>query len=464
MTISELPRRIRDAMPTRMQSPRRPDGAASLPPARGAGFARGFVAMRHPNYRRYWFGQIGSLVGAWMQSVALPWLVLQLGGSPLQLGLVMAFMFGPSLFLAPLGGVLADRVDKRRTLIAVNLVAMTQAAILFVLALTGVVEIWHVYLLALVAGFVNAVEMPVRQAFVAELVPREDLVNAIALSSTSFNLSRVVGPAVAGVTIAAFGVASNFGVNAVSYISVLVGLVLIRTDALHRAPRPQTFPSIRASLGEGLQYARATPTVLWPLVLLGGMAALAMNFQTLLPLFSRNALGFDSGGYGALFATMGAGSLLGSLALAFATSQRPMLRLILSGGAVFLALAFALGFARQPVLVFGLVAGIGFASMLMVNTINVTIQNSIPDALRGRVMSLYVTVFAGSAPIGGLVAGLMAEAWGAPVAFSVGAGLASLVLLLVAWRLRSARMPAAESIAPSEPMQSSDEDTAREAA
>ena len=450
-------------MPTRTRDTRRPDGAASLAVARGGGFARGFVAMRHPNYRRYWFGQIGSLVGAWMQSVALPWLVLQLGGSPLQLGLVMAFMFGPSLFLAPLGGVLADRVDKRRTLIAVNLVAMAQASVLFVLALTGVVEIWHVYLLALVAGFVNAVEMPVRQAFVAELVPRDDLVNAIALSSTSFNLSRVVGPAVAGVTIAAFGVASNFGVNAVSYLSVIIGMALIRPDELHSVPRPERMPSIRASLGEGLRYARATPTVLWPLVLLGGMAALAMNFQTLLPLFSRNALGMDSGGYGALFATMGAGSLVGSLALAFATSQRPMVRLIVGGGAGFLVLAFALGFARQPVLVFALVAGIGFASMLMVNTINVTIQNSIPDALRGRVMSLYVTVFAGSAPLGGLLAGSMAEAWGAPAAFSIGAALAAGVLVLVAWRLRTVRMPTAGSSSSTGPMRPV-ERVAREAA
>ena len=441
MTITELPRRLRDAMPTLTRSARRPDGAASLPPARGRGFGRGFVAMRHANYRRYWFGQIGSLVGAWMQSVALPWLVLQLGGSPLQLGLVMAFMFGPSMFLAPLGGVLADRVDKRPTLIAVNVVAMLQATTLFVLALTGVVEIWHVYLLALVAGFVSAIEMPVRQSFVAELVPREDLVNAIALSSTSFNLSRVVGPAVAGVTIAAFGVASNFGVNAVSYLSVIVGLFLIRTDALHRAPRPAQFPSIRASLGEGLRYARATPTVLWPLVLLGGVAALAMNFQTLLPLFTRNALGLDSGGYGALFATMGAGSLVGSLGLAFATSQRPMLRLIIGGGAAFLVFAFALGFVRDPVLAFPLVAAIGLSSMLMVNTINVTIQNSVPDALRGRVMALYVTVFAGTAPVGGLVAGALAQAFGAPVAFSVGAALAGLVLAMVAWRLRSVRMP-----------------------
>lgn len=441
VTITELPRRLRGAMPTLTRSARRPDGAASLPPARGTGFSRGFTAMRHPNYRRFWFGQIGSLVGAWMQSVALPWLVLQLGGSPLQLGLVMAFMFGPSMVLAPLGGVLADRVDKRRMLIAVNTIAMVQASTLFILALTGVVEIWHVYLLALVAGFVNAVEMPVRQSFVAELVPREDLVNAIALTSTSFNLSRVVGPAVAAVTIAVFGVAINFGVNALSFLSVITGLLLIRTDALHRVPRPARFPSIRASLGEGLRYARATPTVLWPLVLLGGVSALAMNFQTLLPLFVRDALAMGSSGYAALFAAMGAGSLAGSLTLAFMTSQRPLVRLIVGGGAGLVVLAFGLGFVRAPLIAVPVVIGIGFASMLMTNTVNVTIQNSVPDALRGRVMSLYVTVFAGSAPIGGLFAGALAEAWGAAAAFSIGAALASVVLLLVAWRLRSVRMP-----------------------
>lgn len=425
--------------------PRRPDRAASSSSAaRGVGFARGFVAMAHANYRRYWFGQLGSVVGSWMQSVALPWLVLQLGGSPLQLGLVMAFMFGPSMFLAPLGGVLADRVDKRRTLIAVNSVAMLQASALFVLAVTGVVEIWHIYLLALVAGFVNAVEWPVRQAFIAELVPREDLVNAIALSSTSFNLSRVIGPAVAGVTIAVFGVAINFGINAISYVSVISSMLFIDPKLLHSVPRPDRFPSVRQSLGEGMRYARATPSVLWPLVMLGGVTGLAMNFQTLLPVFTRSALGMDAGGYGAIFAAMGAGSLIGSLALAFATSQRPMFRLIIGGGAFFLVLAFALGFVRSPLLAFPLVVGIGLGSMLMVNTINVTVQNSVPDALRGRVMALYVMVFAGTAPIGGLFAGAVAEAFGAAFALSLGAALGGGVLVFVAWRLRSVRMPRLE--------------------
>jgi predicted MFS family arabinose efflux permease len=297
-----------------------------------------------------------------------------------------------------------------------------------------------------VAGFVSAVEWPVRQAFVAELVPREDLVNAIALSSTSFNLSRVIGPAVAGVTIAIFGVASNFGINAVSYVSVIVGMLLIDPKLLHNnVPRPDRYPSVRASLSEGIRYARATPSVLWPLVLLGGVTGLAMNFQTLLPIFTRDALGMDSGGYGAIFAAIGAGSLIGSLALAFATSQRPMFRLIIGGGAFFLVLAFALGFVRSPLLAFPLVVGIGLGSMLMVNTINVTVQNSVPDALRGRVMALYVTVFAGTAPIGGLFAGALAEAFGAAVALSAGAALASGVLLMVAWRLRSVRMPRIEA-------------------
>jgi MFS family permease len=401
--------------------------------------------MRHRNYRLYWFGQIGSLVGAWMQSVAQPWLVLELGGSPLQLGTVLALMFAPSMFLAPIGGVLADRVDKRRVLMIVNAVAMLQAGLLFGLAATGLVEIWHVYLLALLAGFVNAVEMPVRQAFAAELVPADDLVNAIALNSTSFNLSRVIGPAIAGVTIAAFGVAINFGINAVSYLSVLIGLWMLDGSSLRRIARPDRFPSIRASLAEGVRYAIATPTVLWPLVLLGGMATFAMNFQTLLPLFTRDALNLDSGGYGALFAAMGAGSLVGSLILAFATSQRPLLALILGGGAVFLVLELALGFVRSPLAAFPLVAGIGLASMLMVNTINVTIQNSVPDVLRGRVMSLYVTVFAGTAPIGGLLAGALAQGFGAAFAISLGAVLAVGVLALAAWQLRAVRMPRSDA-------------------
>ncbi|MEP6680611.1 MAG: MFS transporter [Chloroflexota bacterium] len=399
------------------------------------GFRRGFVALRHRNYRLYWFGQIASLVGTWMQSVSQPWLVLQLGGSPLQLGTVLALQFAPAMFLAPLGGVLADRVDKRNALRATQSVALVQAAVLCALTFTGVVEIWHIYILATVLGVTSAVDMPIRQSFAAELVPRDELVNAIALNSTSFNLARVIGPAIAGLTLAVFGTAFNFGLNAVSYLAVLVALTMMDASLLHRSERPEVFPSVRSSLAEGFRYAVRTPHVLWPLLLLGGMATFAMNFQTLLPLFARNTLGLEANGYGALYASMGAGSLMGSLMLAFARGKRPLIRMILGGGLVFLAFEVLLGLTRSPLFAFPIVIVIGFASMLMVNTINVTVQHRVPNELRGRVMSLYVTVFAGTAPIGGIFAGLVAQLWGAPAGFVLGAAFSSLFLAVVAWQL-----------------------------
>jgi predicted MFS family arabinose efflux permease len=404
----------------------------------GDGLRSGFAALRHANFRYYLGGQIVSLVGTWMQSVSQPWLVLLLGGSPLQLGTVLALQYAPAMLLAPLGGVLADRVDKRRALMMANAVASVEAAILFVLTITGVVQIWHVMLLAAALGMVNAVEMTVRQAFAAELVPREDLMNAIALNSASFNAARIVGPAVAGITIAFFGPALNFGVNAVSYLAVIAGLWRIDPDRLQPIERPERFGSVRSSLAEGLRYARRTPSVLWPLVMLGGVAVFAMNFQTLLPLYARDTLQLGADGYGALFATMGAGSLVGSLTLAFLGSRRPLWSLILGGGAFLVLFEIALGFTSSPLVAFPLMAVLGLSAMLMVNTINVTIQNSVTNEIRGRVMSLYVMVFVGSAPFGGFFAGSMAELWGPPAGFVIGGGLASVVVGVVAWRHRVA--------------------------
>jgi MFS family permease len=421
-----------------------PEDAASAPPPPAAtppsgGLRRGFAALHHANYRYFISGQIVSLVGTWMQSVSQPWLVLLLGGTPLQLGTVLALQYGPSLFLAPLGGVLADRVDKRRALMLANAVASLEATTLFVLTFSGVVEIWHVMVLATVLGVVNAVEMPLRQAFAAELVPRRDLMNAIALNSATFNVARIVGPGVAGLLLALFGPAFNFAINAVSYVAVLFGLSRIDPDRLHRdAPKPrEEVGSVRSSLAEGLRYARHTPSVLWPLVLLAGFAIFAMNFQTLLPLYARDTLRLGADGYGALFASMGLGSLIGSMGLAFAGSRRPLMWLIMGGAVAFVIFELALGLVREPIFAFPLMVVLGLSSMLMVNTINVTIQNSVSNALRGRVMSLYVTVFAGSAPLGGFLAGLVAQVWGPPAGFLLGAGITSLVVLVVGWQLAS---------------------------
>jgi predicted MFS family arabinose efflux permease len=314
-------------------------------------------------------------------------------------------------------------------------VAALQALALFGLTFSDVVQIWHIMLLALALGFVNALDMPVRQSFAAELVPREDLMNAITLNSASFNLARVIGPAVAGITLALFGPAFNFAINAVSYLGVLTALRLMDPNAMQPIPRPAQQPSIRSSLSEGIRYGLRTPTVLWPLVLLAGVGTFAMNFQTLLPLFAKYTLDLEADGFGALFAAMGVGSLLGSLLLAFIGSRRPLVWMILAGATSFVLFEALLGLSRSSVAAFPLIVFVGLSSMLMINTINVIVQRSVPDEMRGRVMALYVTVFAGSTPIGGLIAGTVAQAWGPPAGFLFGAGATTIVIGLVAWQL-----------------------------
>jgi MFS family permease len=426
-------------MPPQLRVVRRPSVPSPVPaprhPRRGGGLRSGFSALRHRNFRLYISGQIVSLIGTWMQSVSQPWLVLLLGGSPLELATVMALQFAPSLLLAPVGGVLADRIDKRKALMATQFTAMVETSALFVLTFTGVVQIWHIFLLAFILGLVRAVDSPVRQAFAAEMVPREDLVNAIALNSATFNAARVIGPAIAGVTLALWGPAFNFALDGVTYIAVLAGLKMMNPSELHRVERPDAFASVWSSIGEGIHYSWRTPTVRWPLILLAGTATFGMNFQTLLPLFTKFTLGMGAEGYGALYAAMGLGSLIGSLSLAFAGSRRPLLGMILGGGIVFAIFELILGLVPTIAVSFPVIVVVGLASMLMVNTINVTVQHGVPHELRGRVMSLYVMVFAGSAPIGGYFAGALAELFGADVAFIIGALFASIFVGLFAHQL-----------------------------
>jgi MFS family permease len=414
---------------------------------RGAsGLRRGFEALGVRNYRLYFGGQVVSLIGTWMQQVSLPWLVLALGGTPIQLGFVSVLQFGPAMLLAPFGGVFADRIDKRRVLIVSQTAAAGQALVLFLLTATGVVEIWMVMTMALWLGLVNAVDMPARQAFAADLVPRNLLPNAIALNSMAFNSARVIGPATAGVIIAAgtaatgsatSGVAVNLAINTLTYSGVLIGLLLMNPRHIRRIERPEQHPPVLESLREGFSYAVRTPLVLWCLVLLGGIAAFGFNFQILLPLFSREVLGLGAEGYGGLYAAMGVGSLTGSLTLAY-MRQRRAVPLMLWGGVVFTLLLIGIAATRELLLAGALIMAAGFSSMLMINTINATVQANVTDALRGRVMSFYVTVFAGSAPIGGLFAGAVAEAFGTPSAFLAGAALSAITLLVVAVGLRRA--------------------------
>ncbi|CAN5180596.1 MFS transporter [soil metagenome] len=425
----------------------RPDQPRSLPlGAALGGLKRGFAALGIRNYRLYWSGQVVSLIGTWMQQVSLPWLVLILGGSGLQLGFVAVLQFGPAMVLAPFGGVLGDRIDKRKALIATQIAASGQAFILFALTATGVVEIPMVMAMAFILGLINAVDMPIRQSMAADLVPRHMLPNAIALNSMAFNSARVVGPALAGAIIAVgttvtgsetAGVAVNLAINTVTYSGVLIGLLRMDPSKIRRQERPERHPPVLHSLREGLAYAARTPLVLWPLVLLAGIAAFGFNFQILLPLFATRILDLGADGYGALFAAMGIGSLGGSLTLAF-MRQRRAIPLMLIGGVAFVGLLVGISLARDVWLAAPLILGAGYASMMMINTINATVQANVADALRSRVMALYVTVFAGSAPLGGLFAGAVAEAWGTPAALVVGAVLSLATVGVVAWGLRAA--------------------------
>jgi MFS family permease len=426
----------------------RPDQPRSLP-LLGAlgGLKRGFEALGVRNYRLYWSGQVVSLVGTWMQQVSLPWLVLSLGGTPLQLGFVAVLQFGPAMILAPFGGVFADRLDKRLAMMVTQAAAAGQAFVLFLLTATGVVEIWMVMTMALVLGLVNAIDMPLRQSLAPDLVPRRLLANAIALNSMAFNSARVVGPAVAGVIIAigtgvtgsaVAGVAINLGINTLTYAAVMISLSRMDPDQIRRHAKPAQHPPVLESLREGFSYAVRTPLVLWCLVLLGGIAAFGFNFQILLPLFADDVLGLGAAGYGGLYAAMGVGSLAGSLTLAYMSSRRAI-PLMLGGGLVFSTLLIGIAASSNVWVAAALILGAGYSSMLMINTINATVQANTPDALRGRVMSFYVTVFAGSAPLGGLFAGAVAEAWGVPAAFLAGAALSFLTLGVVALGLRAAR-------------------------
>lgn len=411
-----------------------------------ATLGRGFGAMGVRNYRIYWYGQAVSRTGTWMQQVSLPWLVLALGGTPIQLGIVAAFEFAPSTLLAPFGGVLADRVDKRRALLVTQIAAAAQVIVLIVLLVAGQLTIPLVMLLSLLLGLVNAADMPLRQSVAAELVPRPLLANAIALNSMAFNTARVIGPAVAGITISVgavifgsslAGIGFNFAINAASYSAALASLLLIDADAFRRPPPAAERPRVMSSLREGIAYAARTPIVLWSLILLAGVSTFGLNFRVLLPVFARDELGLDATGYGVLYAAMGLGALAGAVILAF-LHERRVLPFMLIGGVGFVAAELLLAGAPGALTAAPLVFAAGLASMLMINTINAAVQSNVSDELRGRVMALYVTVFAGSTPIGGIFAGFVAEHADARAGFALGAVLSLAIVLVVAWRMRAA--------------------------
>ena len=398
------------------------------------------MAFRHRNYRLFFTGQLISLIGTWMQQVAQAWLVLQLTGDPVWLGIVAAAQFLPVVVLGLFAGVAADAMPKRRALLWVQVVMMGLALVLAVLVITNLVEVWMIVVLAALLGVANAVDMPVRQSFVVELVGREDIGNAIALNSAQFNAARILGPAAAGLTIGAFGMPAAFLINALSFLAVIIGLRLIDERALResiRIARPTSARDVLVNLAEGLEYVRRTPVVLLAVVLVGGVATVGMNWNVLIPALAQGELTSDAAGFGFLMAASGVGALLASFRLVLGGQPRPTR---LATGALILGVAsVALAVSRIFPLSLLLMVLVGFGAILMAATGTTTIQTAVPDQLRGRVMSVYTTVFSASMPVGGLAMGALASGFGAAVAIGIG-GLLTVAAGLgaLAWGRRGA--------------------------
>jgi MFS family permease len=375
-----------------------------------------FSSLSNPNYRKFFFGQTTSLVGTWMQTTAQSWLVFTLTHSATDIGFVVALQTLPVLLLGPYGGVIADRVDKRRLMIVLQSAMGVQAAILAVLSILHVVTYLDVCFLAIVLGLNNCFENPSRQAFVLEMVGQDNLRNAVSLNSTMNNVARAVGPAVAGLIIAAAGEGWCFALNAASFIAVVASLVAMDRSTLH-----PSVPTVRAKgqLREGFRYVARTPGLAIPLVMMALVGMLAYEFQVTLPIVAGTVFHGSSAVYGVLMAAMGIGAIIGGLwtAARGKTGVRAMIRASLIFGAF---MAFA---ALSPVLAVELIAlaFVGFASVSFLSMANSTLQLSTDPQMRGRVMALWAVAFLGSTPIGGPVIGWITSEAGARVGLGVGA-------------------------------------------
>ncbi|HYH92241.1 MAG TPA: MFS transporter [Candidatus Saccharimonadales bacterium] len=412
-------------------------GPSALTPRR-LGRSRATSAFRHRNYRLFFGGQAISLVGTWMQQVAQGWLVLQVsGGDPLWLGVVAAAQFVPVMVLGLFAGVLADSLPKRQTLLAVQVVMMTLAVILAVLTATGLINVWIIVLLAILLGCASAVDMPVRQSFAIEMVGPRDVGNAVSINSAMFNGARVVGPAIAGLTIGAFGIALAFAINAASFLAVIVALSMMRDEELHTPrllPRPRSMSDVLENLVEGLRYVRQTPIVLMAVTVVGLVATFGMNFSVIVPPLAQDILDSDATGFGFLMTASGLGALVAAVWLVAAGKPRPSR---IAAGALVLGLAsIVLAASTSFPISLLLMVPIGAGGIVMAATANATIQLNVPDGLRGRVMSVYTTVFAASVPIGGLAAGALASTVGVLETVLIGGvlSLATGIGAFVWWR------------------------------
>jgi MFS family permease len=400
-------------------------------PRRGLVLPPTFAALRHRNYRLFFTGQLISLIGTWMQTVAQAWLVFALTNSPLYLGIVSFASSIPALTLSLGAGVIIDRVPKRTLLIITQISSMLLAFVLAADVFVGLVQPWHIVVLSFLLGAVNAFDSPARQAFVVEMVEREDLMNAIALNSAIFNTARIIGPTLAGIALALVGAAWCFFLNGISFIAVIVGLWMMHIQPLIAARRAV---SPLAQLREGLTYIRHTSVVSTIITIIAVANLFAFGYSTLMPAFAEDILNSGPTGLGLLSAAVGIGALAGALVIASMGNLKHKGLLLTLGNLFFPALALLFSFSTNFTFSFVLLMGIGLGFMIQNATANTLIQTTVPDELRGRVMSVYMMVFNGFFPLGSLLAGFIAQQFGTPSGSAFGAAIALAYGLWLLWR------------------------------
>jgi len=430
-----------------------PDNDSASQPGR-LNFATTFRALRHRNFQLFFGGQLISLIGTWMQSVAQAWLVYSLTHSSLLLGSVGFAGQFPVFLAAPLGGIVADRHNRQRVVIGTQVASMLLALVLALLTLSNKITVTEIFCLAALLGVVNAFDIPGRQSFLVEMVGKDDLINAIALNSSMFNGARIIGPAIAGLLVAKIGEGSCFLVNAVSYVAVIIGLFMMRVPA--REQRPQGSPI--AHVIEGFRFVEKTAPIRAILLLLGLVSLVAMPYTVLMPIFADKILHGGARGLGILMGATGVGALLGALTLATRTGVYGLGRWITFSCAGFGITLIAFAISRNFWLSTAVLVPVGFCMMLQMSSSNTLIQAMVPDHLRGRVMSVYSMMFMGMAPFGALLGGVVADRLSAPVAVGMGAiaavgGAAIFGIRLPRLRVEARRLIIAQGMVGGEPVQ-----------
>src|SRR6478609_7383897 len=399
-------------------------------------------ALRHRNYQLFFAGQLISLIGTWMDQVAEAWLVYRLTGSALLLGTVAFASQIPVFLLAPIGGALADRVDRRKILIATQSAMMFLTFILAWVTLSNRVKIWHVVTLAALTGVVNAIDLPARQAFVVDMVSRADLVNAIALNSSMFNGARIIGPALAGIVVAAIGEGWCFFANGISFLAVIAGLVMMKIDR----PRMAIQGSPLENIIEGFKFVGKSGPVRALILLLGLVSFTAMPYAVLMPLFADKVLHGGAQALGLLMGCSGVGALCGALTLAMRKSLKGLSLWVAVSCAGFGLALLVFSFSRMLWLSAVLLVPAGFCMMIQMASSNTLIQSMVPDRLRGRVMSVYAMTFMGMAPLGSLLAGSLAHTCGAAMTVVLCGAVAIVGAAVVGSKLPAIRPAAREMI------------------